>query len=44
MMDDWRMFLVHIAYALEVLTAYIMFVFALPHKKKFLLDVSALEL
>ena len=44
MMDDWRMFLVHIAYALEVLIAYIMFVFALPHKKRFLLDVSALEL
>ena len=43
-MDDRRMFLIHLAYALEILIAYIMFVFALPRKKQFFLVVSALEL
>ena len=41
MMDDWRMFLIHLAYALEILIAYIMFVFALPRKKKFPLRAAA---
>ena len=40
-MDDRRMFLIHLAYALEILIAYIMFVFALPRKKKFPLRAAA---
>ena len=40
-MDDLRMFLIHAAYALEISIAYIMFVFALPRKKKFPLRAAA---